>query len=173
MTWNCSIYTETSHATAFGVRFEENKDVIFQGDFISAAKFLRNLGVGVGVVVHHDGGIHSCMNKPELWKWLENRDSRIIGFEGKFRDPRKGKPFTVPVIESGIVGEYYNGKPYAPDLSQLVQCVPYRYRIAAECEFLTMWHESGHGPNDGTFKVILVSTKGKYLTQILFTPIRE
>jgi hypothetical protein len=40
--------------------------------------------------------------------------------------------FTVSARERGIVGNWYNGKPYGPNESQVMQGLPYAYRKAFE-----------------------------------------
>ncbi len=169
--YRARIHLNNATATAFGIKFEANPVAAFEGDFLECAEYLRNLGVGHSVVIYHDGGISSCMNKPDLWQWLENRESPIVGFEAEFSNPAKGKRFKIPAIQAGFVGEYHDGKPYKPDLSELESHLPYKFRKATKRD-LTIWHEKGFGPNDGVFKLNLLNSRGKFMAQIRFNPIR-
>lgn len=46
--------------------------VIFMGhDAKAASDALRLYPVGASVLVQHDKGQRSCMNKPDLWDWVE------------------------------------------------------------------------------------------------------
>lgn len=169
MTYRARIYLDNVSTTAFGIRLDQAESPIFEGEFKDCATFLESLGNGVSVAIHHDGGIRSCMNKPALRQWLRNRDSAIVAFRAEFVNAAKGKPFNVPAIDAGIVGEYFNSKPFKPDLANIADSLPYRYRKSVMAQ---LWHERGFGPNDGTFKLNIESARGKFLAQIRFTPIR-
>lgn len=49
----------------------ERETLFFEGEAHEAAETLRALPVGISVAVRHPGGLRSCMNKPDLWTWVE------------------------------------------------------------------------------------------------------
>lgn len=77
--------------------------------------------------------------------------------------------FLVAGIEAGLVGDYYNGKPYQPDTTAVHDMLPYQYRKAFD-RALKWWQDSSMSGRVLPLKCELKTLKGKPMGTLFATP---
>lgn len=75
---------------------------------------------------------------------------------------------SIPAVESGIVGDYFAGKPYQPSEAAVTAALPYRYRKAF-ARALKWWETSGSSRRV-PLMCRLESTRGANMGTMLVTP---
>lgn len=75
----------------------------------------------------------------------------------------------VPALESGIVGDYHNHKPYQPDSRAIFERLPWSYRKAFE-RALKWWREETYSGHSVPLMCELRSTKGESMGTLFATP---
>lgn len=76
---------------------------------------------------------------------------------------------TVPATECGIVGDYYEGKPYQPDMDSVLNVLPYRYRKAF-IRSMNWWQSNDMSGRNMPLMRNLHTVKGKPIGTIFATP---
>ena len=77
--------------------------------------------------------------------------------------------FTVPAREAGLVGGWYQGKPYKPDPVEVRAMLPYQYRKAFD-RALAWWQSDSMSGWAMPLKCDLVSLKGAPMGTLFATP---
>lgn len=75
----------------------------------------------------------------------------------------------VPAMESGIVGDYHNSKPYQPDYSAVLSSLPFRYRKAF-IRAQKWWQDKNMSGRLLPLKCDLYTLKGKPMGTLYATP---
>ena len=84
-------------------------------------------------------------------------------FAGGTRLKGFGKP-VVHAVERGLTGVYRDGVPYGPNLTEVRECLPYRFRKAFDRANGTWWFVSGE--EEKASYTTLRDRRGKYLATI-------
>ena len=74
-----------------------------------------------------------------------------------------------PAVEAGVVGDWYQGKPYQPDPVVVRATLPYRYRKAFD-RALKWWQTDSMSGRAMPLKCDLVTLRGKPLGTLFATP---
>ena len=68
--------------------------------------------------------------------------------------------FIIDAVESGIVGNYHEGKPYQPNMNELRQEIPFRFRKSLD-RSLGWWQTNDMSGKSMPLRCDLVTLKGK------------
>lgn len=75
----------------------------------------------------------------------------------------------VPAVEAGIVGDWFNGKPYQPNTSDVESALPFHYRKAFR-RALKWWQTDSMSGRLMPLKCDLVTLRGKPMGTLFATP---
>lgn len=75
----------------------------------------------------------------------------------------------VPAVPAGIVGDWFEGKPYQPDSAQVESVLPYAYRKAFR-RTLKWWQSDSMSGRSMPLKCDLYTLRGKPMGTLFATP---
>ena len=75
----------------------------------------------------------------------------------------------IPAKEAGIVGNYYKGVPYQPDIQYMLNCLPYKYRKAVKRQ-ISWWQPNGLSGRMIPLVMNLNSMRGKPMGTLYARP---
>lgn len=84
------------------------------------------------------------------------------------RDGRARRIATVHAREAGLVGDYFEGKPYQPDVDAVREALPYHYRKAFDRAL--KWWSQGYSGRVVPLTCSLTSTRGKPMGRLFAMP---
>lgn len=75
----------------------------------------------------------------------------------------------VKAVAAGLVGDWFEGKPYQPNTDDVAACLPYRYRKAFK-RALKWWQTESMSGRSMPLKCDLTTLRGKPMGTLFATP---